>query len=243
MAVDPGSEKWMTELLSHLLSRRKGTFIDVGMNLGQTLLKVRAIDPNRPYVGFEPNPTCVSYLEELVRVNQLDNVTVVPAGLASKTEILMLHHTPGSDYDSGASIIPDFRPVQTSSKLVPVFAAADLPAQTFPAEISIVKIDVEGAELTVVQSLQDILAATKPAVVMEILPARNQGRLERQTELLTEMTRLGYALFRIRHVPNGALDRLDPLTAIEQHTDLRLTNYLFLQPGEEGGLNLHAPRS
>ena len=49
------SEAWMTEVIRRLFELKSGAFIDVGVNLGQTLLKVAAADPSRAYVGFEPN--------------------------------------------------------------------------------------------------------------------------------------------------------------------------------------------
>ena len=52
--------------------------VDVGANLGQTLLKVKRLDRRARYVGFEPNPWCVVYMEELVRVNRLEHCSIVP---------------------------------------------------------------------------------------------------------------------------------------------------------------------
>jgi FkbM family methyltransferase len=71
----------MVDLQKGLMTARKGTFVDVGMNLGQTLLAAKAIDPARHYIGFEPNPHCFAYCEQLTQLNQLPNVSLVPIGL------------------------------------------------------------------------------------------------------------------------------------------------------------------
>ncbi len=39
------SELWMIDLLAKFLPERSGVFIDVGVNVGQTLIKLKAIDP------------------------------------------------------------------------------------------------------------------------------------------------------------------------------------------------------
>lgn len=52
-------ELWMIPLIEKLLSIKKGTFIDIGVNIGQTLIKLKSIDPEINYIGFEPNPMCV----------------------------------------------------------------------------------------------------------------------------------------------------------------------------------------
>ena len=62
----------MSEVIQRLFKLKSGAFIDVGVNLGQTLLKVAAIDPGRAYVGFEPNPACVDYVWKLIETNNLE---------------------------------------------------------------------------------------------------------------------------------------------------------------------------
>ena len=53
-------ELWFQGLLQDLYLGKKWAFIDVGMNVGQTLLKVASLDPERHFIGFEPNP-CVTW--------------------------------------------------------------------------------------------------------------------------------------------------------------------------------------
>jgi len=57
------TERWMTDLLRDLFQYRPdGIFIDVGVNVGQTLIKLRRLRPEQPYLGLEPNPSCLHYL-------------------------------------------------------------------------------------------------------------------------------------------------------------------------------------
>ena len=41
------AEPWVVDLLARLLPAKAGAFLDVGVNLGQTLLAVKAADPTR----------------------------------------------------------------------------------------------------------------------------------------------------------------------------------------------------
>ena len=44
------AEPWMDELMEKLLSQRDdGIFVDVGVNIGQTLLKLRSVCPEMEY--------------------------------------------------------------------------------------------------------------------------------------------------------------------------------------------------
>src|SRR5882724_8814387 len=68
-----GTEKWMSSVLKKILNRSEGCFVDVGVNIGQTLIKVKSIDRNIDYLGFEPNPVCVFYAENLIGINKFPN--------------------------------------------------------------------------------------------------------------------------------------------------------------------------
>lgn len=62
------AEGWMDDILI-LLARKitSGTFIDVGVNIGQTLIKVKnSFNSSINYLGFEPNPNCVNYCYKLI---------------------------------------------------------------------------------------------------------------------------------------------------------------------------------
>ena len=54
-------EPWMLQNLVQIAEQAEGTFVDVGVNLGQTLLAVKSIGEDWDYLGFEPNPCCLFY--------------------------------------------------------------------------------------------------------------------------------------------------------------------------------------
>ena len=90
-----------------LFALRSGTFIDVGVNVGQTLLKVKVLDRGRAYVGFETNPRCCQYVEELIRVNRFTDCTLVPAGLSDRSGLTRLWLRANVSFDPAATTIDD----------------------------------------------------------------------------------------------------------------------------------------
>src|ERR1700682_1074969 len=64
---------WKTEVIGRLASSDRGTFLDVGVNVGQTLLDVCVTNPSARYLGFEPNISNVFYLREMIRANSLSS--------------------------------------------------------------------------------------------------------------------------------------------------------------------------
>ncbi len=54
----PGDD-WMSKCLSIFLDNKKGAIIDIGANIGLNMVKLKSLDSQRDYYGFEPNPVCM----------------------------------------------------------------------------------------------------------------------------------------------------------------------------------------
>src|SRR5262249_26085778 len=108
-----GSEPWMVDALRRLfaVAGRDG-LIDVGVNIGQTLLKLRSIAPNAPYVGFEPTPFCIQFVNEVIALNGFRDCTLIPAALAAAPGLV--DFVADSEADSTASMVHDLRPGKPS---------------------------------------------------------------------------------------------------------------------------------
>jgi len=222
------TERWMDTVLPVLLGHRGGTFVDVGVNVGQTLIKLRRFDAAVPYVGFEPNPVCYTYTQKLIAENRFEHCTLVPVGLSNTATVVSFHMR--SDSDVGASTVDGFRKFGEGPhdvRLVPVFTGDDMLERLGTPSVSVLKVDVEGAELEVLQGFEATLAR-RPFVLCEILPLfshdgpKGRFRKPRQDALLAFMRHAGYALYRI--LPDASAL---PLRDIDVHRDPELTNYLF----------------
>lgn len=226
-------EPWFVDALDRVLGLRQGTFVDVGVNLGQTLLKVKALDAGRRYVGFEPSPVCASYAQALIAANRFTHATIVPAGLATEASVVQLFSKAAAD--PSASMVAGFRDPgrYSASQSVVVLGADSVFAALRIDDVAVVKVDVEGAELDVLQGMQTTLRRFAPFVFCEILPVFDEttdvGRFRRvrETQLLALMRELGYRLFRL--LPDG---KVEPVETIEVHGDLRRTNYIFVPAGD-----------
>ena len=218
-----------------LLKLRSGTFVDVGVNLGQTLLKVKVLDRDRRYVGFETNPRCCQYVEELIKVNGFPGCTIVPAGLADRNGLLTLYLRPNVSLDPMATIISDFAEggAPARRQAAAVFRGDDVAESVEAGEVAIIKIDTEGAELEVLRGLADTIARHRPFIICEVLPVGDPGstvgrlRLTRQDDLQALVRTWRYDVFRLH-----ADARLEKIEDIGVHDDLALSNYLFA-PSEQ----------
>jgi hypothetical protein len=96
------------------------------------------------------------------------------------------------------------------------------------------KIDVEGAELEVVEGARGVIERFKPILLVEILPVysldKENGRMRarRQDALLALMRELDYEMFLVRE----AQVKLERMTEIGVHGDMGRTNYVFVPVGD-----------
>lgn len=194
-------ERWMSEMLRVLIPSCPGGFLDIGVNLGQTLVKVKTLFPDIAYTGCEPNPACIHYVSRLVSVNAWPNVRLLPVGLYDENRILELA---GSDeVDGGASVISEFQPSKSgsdarSARFVPLFRFDTIAGGGVveTRDISLIKIDVEGAELEVLGSIANLVESNRPVVLMEVWHSGSDPlKLERAARTSELIDRLDYVVY------------------------------------------------
>jgi FkbM family methyltransferase len=226
-------EAWLFRSIERLLPGRAGAFVDVGVNVGHTLLKVKLADPDRRYIGFEPNPQCLTYVQHLIDLNRFPDCTLVPVGVSNRTGVLKLYLNP--DVDPSATLVEGFREPERyrRSVLVPVFVGDEMLDRLGVTDVAVMKIDVEGGELDVMEGFDRTLRHSRPYIFCEVLPVFDpqsdvgRFRLERQAALLALLRDLGYTVFRL-YVD----DTVEEMADFGIHSDMTLANYVFAPDAE-----------
>ncbi len=220
------NEPWKDRIFLKEKFSDNACFIDIGVNIGHTLVKLKSIYPNSMYYGFEPNPTCVYYLSKLTEKNKLKTTTIIPAAFGNENSLMELYFNYGSA-DEGATLVKDFRndPV-TSRKLVPIINGAEFIGKQNFKKIDFIKIDVEGYEFEVLNNLSDVVKKYSSLIMCEILPVYNKEntfRLESQKKIMSLLKEWDYSIFRIHH--QGYFEELKE---IEIHSNIDWAYYLFV---------------
>lgn len=206
--VDPGMS-WEEEL-NHVfvdVLKAEGHFIDVGMNLGQTLGKVLMVDSNRQYVGFEPQVFACAMVGFFIKQNELTNCSALPIGLSNKNSVRSFFSI--GNADTMASL-RDRKGAERSAIQVRI---GDEVIQELGIEsICAIKIDVEGAELEVIEGLTATIRKYKPQIIFEVLPnfegkertpipdAVAEQRRKGASGIMLKFNELSYAVYQV--LPN-----------------------------------------
>jgi FkbM family methyltransferase len=145
------------------------TAIDIGANFGMhTLLMASQIGPSGRLLAFEPIPENLRLLRRNVALNRFnDRVTIQQAALSDQ-DVETIEMVVDSDHlEPSASlqtIATQGRETVQVRNLSLDVAAADVSADSN----CFVKLDVEGAELSVLRSGQQFLKTVKPRLLIEV---------------------------------------------------------------------------
>lgn len=196
---------WLDDLISGLV-KSDNVFVDVGVNVGQTLLKCKSINPNIKYLGFEPNASCVFYVQQLIKKNNFTDCTVHNCALATGLQTLALEKTHIDD--SRASIVSNLRPGHLSS--IENVIALNFDSLFSSNKIDFIKIDVEGAELDVLLGMSDSIKKHQPIIFCEVLDSHSADTFEFTQKRASNVSKFikdnNYAILKLE--TNGALGSL-----------------------------------
>ncbi len=160
--------------------------LDAGANIGVfTVLSARSVGPEGFVVAVEPHTANATRLMENCRLNNLTNVAIVQQALWSTSRNRLTFKGEGCV----GKLVPPKEDTKTGRKTVETISADDLLDRFGLSKIDKVKMDVEGAELEVLEASHDLFAATD--MVLEI---HSEESVQRIVELLSSR---GFSLTRL----------------------------------------------
>ena len=168
------------------------TIIDVGTNIGETLLNFAKLNPNGKNIGFEPVPFLFEQARKHIDINNFSNVILENSALSDNAGSLVFNY--GDENNSGGIFLTGETSNKDSSKTVTAETLDNYIERRGVKNISLIKIDVEGFEMNVLKGAAQTLKNHKPALFVEI----NDGFLHRQggsaKELFEFLQSFGYSI-------------------------------------------------
>jgi FkbM family methyltransferase len=229
---------WKSDLLARLVQGNRPIIVDIGANMGQTLLEVFATHPDARYVGFEPILPCVGYLASVIEANKWETAAILASALAAEEGVIALYRQAGLITDSGATVHEDLRPGRTfDSNWVPCLRFDTVKDRLKLNHIDLIKIDVEGGELDVIKGMGDTLKSIRPIVLCEVLFTDSAADIlvsaRRNEELMRRLSMSDYTVWQLIKSENlKEVQSIAPVAEFprDYHTfaNSELCDYLFL---------------
>lgn len=146
-------EKYETDLFKKIVKNGM-VVVDIGANIGYyTLIAAELVGKNGKVFAFEPEPQNYALLVRNIEVNGYKNVVPVQKAVSDKVGTTRLYLSP--DGNTGWHRIYDSHNGWDSIEIETV--TLDEFFKDKEGEIDIIKMDVEGAELTILQGMSQIL--------------------------------------------------------------------------------------
>lgn len=175
----------------HAALRAGGVALDVGSNKGSYLFSMARWAKGAPVIAFEPQRKLADYLTGACQRSGFSNVTVENLALSNQEGELQLY-VPGDADSPGASLesgIAGKTPCHTET--VKVTTLDTYVAAKLKRPVRVIKIDVEGHELAVVQGALATIRRDRPLLVIEC-ESRHLPQGKSVPEFLAFVESLGY---------------------------------------------------
>lgn len=161
-------------------------FVDVGANIGvYSTWAAKLVGPSGVVLAVEPVPRTRAWLEQICADNGLDQVEVVSTAVGDEEGWTWMKTTEGAAGLSNIGGLPG------SDLKVPITTLDSLIANRVPA---LIKIDVEGYELSVMNGARNILERYRIPVVFE---APDFGGGDGTTDCVNLLEAIGYHIFSL----------------------------------------------
>ncbi|MGH8164649.1 MAG: FkbM family methyltransferase, partial [Rhodanobacteraceae bacterium] len=148
------------------LLRPGQVFFDVGANVGvYTLLGAKTVGPTGAVVAFEPLPRNLAFLFRHLRLNRARNVTIAPLACADRVATELFYE--GANPALGRLATVEQAGRRSGATLVAT-VTLDAAAEHLRLQPDVLKIDVEGAELRVLEGAKTLLEQARPAILLSI---------------------------------------------------------------------------
>ena len=173
--------------------KRDDVIIDVGANIGFLTLNFAKRCPEGTVIAFEPDSNNFQSLVTNLKLNSLRNVYAFQSGLGSRKEKKMLYHV--YEQNSGANRFLDQEPVDAYRSELAEVQVFDVVVDTLPlTKIDLMKIDVEGFELFVIQGARESIRRYRPILFVELAEVNLAQQRCSPQQLMDYIEELGYII-------------------------------------------------
>lgn len=178
---------------------RDAVFYDVGANVGfLTVIGARLVGPRGIVYAFEPVPANAAFVRSNAVANGFMNVEVIEKAVTSysgSAELALASY-------SGGAVLAEFGapPDAAGTLRVDLTSIDDLVERSGLKPPAFVKIDVEGAELSVLQGMERTAARHRPMILYELDDAESEPLQRKQAECEHWLRARGY---RVAELPES----------------------------------------
>ncbi len=197
---EPNEMAWLG---GHL--QRGMTFIDVGANMGlYSLFAAGRVGPEGRVLAVEPSGRECEQLRSNLELNGLNNVAIMRTAAArniGEAQLRVAENRCGGHNTLGTFAYPTTK--QARKESVSLRPLDDIVKEANLSEVNVIKIDVEGAELAVLEGACQVIEQYRPAILIEVFDTALKAQGAHSTQLWQWLTQRGYSLYELGSESNS----------------------------------------
>ena len=206
MVLDPGDYfqcmmyygRFCPEILQVLqqLVRPGDTVLDIGAQLGYFSLHVaRLVSSAGRVYCFEPDPRAFARLSQAIRLSRIDWIKTFQTALSAREGTMDFYLSPTLGWSTGVKNSHLEHLQQVSTRTAPLDLLVG--QGEIPSRIRLAKIDVEGFEMEVLRGMRNVLATSRPILVLEINTQMLHAQGTSPSEIVRFLESFEYRVSRI----------------------------------------------
>lgn len=161
--------------INNVIDLKSGTFIDVGANIGKhTIITAKKLGKKGRVISIEADSENIDLLKNNIKINECENVEIHNIACFNKKGTVEFYR---SEFNPSISSI--YNKKDRIKTLCPSDTLDNLAIKY--KDIKIIKIDVEGAELEVLEGTKKIIIRNHPTIIFE---AQNNKTLNKIKKFL-----------------------------------------------------------
>lgn len=208
-----------TEFLK-AVTQESGVILDIGANCGWYALALAKHCPSVQIHAFEPIPHTHEILQRNIQHNGLSNIEAHRLAFSNQEASLEFLYTANCSGATSLALVGQPESLENLEKISCPGTTLDLFCVRNGLAPQIIKCDVEGAELMVIQGGEETIAIHKPVILIELLRKWARQFDYHPNDVVTLLGRLGYQAYTLGN------EGLTPCPGIGEET--HETNFIFL---------------
>lgn len=204
-------------------------FLDIGANGGlYTLVAARRVGSSGHVFAFEPGQRELELLRRNVRLNQLDNVTIIAEALSDETGTARFAVSLDGAMNSLAQNRHPWQKIQKWENVSTITLDEALVKYQIP-KIDFIKMDVEGAERLILAGAKKLMVSTEPLTMLfEAADSAAAGFGYTAPELLREVMDTGMSLHYFAE--DGEFCRVEGMNSFLPEFGGSIYNFVAVRP-------------
>lgn len=222
-----GADQYEYTSIFKKLIKEANVFFDIGASIGYYSILAGHLNPKLRIYAFEPTEGALFYLNENIKINNLQHRTKIESFALSNTigetefNVIVNKKYPTIYNLSGEHNLKTKNELNANTVMVKTDTLDHYISENKIAEISIMKLDTEATEHYILQGATTLLEKLRPIIICEVL----FNKIENELEAI--MKDKDYRFFGEKH------GKLIPLSTLIRTTDNGIRNCFFIPKEKE----------